>query len=52
MLALVVRVTGYKTLGKKQTTNINNHLSIKELLAEGFAVENFTLSDSGLFHYG
>ncbi|MCX7176810.1 MAG: GIY-YIG nuclease family protein [Proteobacteria bacterium] len=50
--ALAVRMTGYKTPGKTQTTNVNNHRRIKDLLSEGVAVEIFALPDSGLLHYG
>lgn len=50
--ALAVRMAGYKTPGRTQTTNINNHQRIKQLLAEGVAVEIFALPDSGLLHYG
>jgi len=45
-------MAGYKTPGKTQTTNINNHQRIKQLLAEGVSVEIFALPDSGLLHYG
>lgn len=50
--ALAARMAGYKTPGRTQTTNINNHQRIKQLLAEGVAVEIFALPDSGLLHYG
>lgn len=50
--ALAVRMTGYKTPGKTQTTNINNHRRIRELLGEDVAVEIFALPDTGLLHYG
>ena len=50
--ALAVRMTGYKTPGKTQITNINNHRLIKGLLSEGDAIEIFALPDSGLLHYG
>lgn len=50
--ALAVRMAGYKTPGRTQTTNINNHQRIKQLLAEGVAVEIFALPDIGLLHYG
>ncbi len=50
--ALAVRMSGYKTPGKTQTTNINNHRRIKELLSLGVAVEILALPDSGLLHYG
>src|SRR5437870_9631603 len=50
--ALSVRMSGYKNPGKTQTTNINNHRCIKELLSDGVAVEILALPDSGLLHYG
>jgi hypothetical protein len=50
--ALSVRMSRYKNPGKTQTTNINNHRCIKELLSDGVAVEILALPDSGLLHYG
>lgn len=50
--ALSVRMAGYKTPGRTQTTNTKNHQRIKQLLAEGVAVDIFALSDSGLLRYG
>ena len=50
--ALAIRMSGYKTPGKTQTTNINNHRRIKELLSLGVAVEILALPDNGLLHYG
>jgi hypothetical protein len=50
--ALWVRMSGYRTPGKTQTTNINNHRHIKESLSRGAAVEILALPDSGLLHYG
>jgi hypothetical protein len=50
--ALSIRMSGYKTPGKTQTTNINNHRRIKEVLSLGVAVEILALPDSGLLHYG
>lgn len=41
--ALAIRMSGYKTPGKTQTTNINNHRRIKELLSLGVAVEILAL---------
>lgn len=49
---LAARMAGYKRPGKTQTTNINNHRRIRELLAGGVAVEIFALPDNGLLHYG
>lgn len=49
---LAARMAGYKTPGRTQTTNINNHKRIRELLSEDVAVEIFALPDSGLLHYG
>lgn len=50
--SLSERMAGYKTPGKTQTTNINNHRRISELLAEDVAVDIFALPDNGLLHYG
>lgn len=50
--SLAIRMSGYRTPGKTQTTNINNHRYIKELLSLGVAVEILALPDSGLLHYG
>jgi hypothetical protein len=50
--ALAIRMSGYKTPGKTQTTNINNHRRIKELLSLCVAVEILALPDNGLLHYG
>ena len=50
--ALAIRMSGYKTPEKTQTTNINNHRRIKEFLSDDVAVEILTLPDSGLLHYG
>lgn len=49
---LSARMSGYRTPGRTQTTNIRNHQRIRELLAQGVAVEIFALPDSGLLHYG
>ncbi|SDX22504.1 GIY-YIG nuclease family protein [Nitrosomonas communis] len=49
---LAARMAGYKTPGKTQTTNINNHRRIRELLAKDVAVEILALPDSGFLHYG
>lgn len=49
---LAERMAGYRTPGKTQTTNINNHRRIKKLLAEGVVVEIFALPDNGLLHFG
>ncbi len=49
---LSVRMAGYKNPGLTQTTNINNHKRIRELLSSGVAVEILALPDSGLLHYG
>jgi hypothetical protein len=45
-------MAGYKTPGGTQTTNRKNHWKIKQLLAEGVAVQIYALPDSGLLHYG
>src|SRR5690349_13211452 len=49
---LATRMSGYKTPGKTQTTNINNNQRILEVLARGAAVEILALPDHGLLHYG
>ncbi len=49
---LATRMSGYKTPGKTQTTNINNHQRIVELLTRGSAIEILALPDNGLLHYG
>lgn len=49
---LATRMSGYKTPGKTQTTNINNNQRILEVLARGAAVEILALPDNGLLHYG
>src|SRR5437870_9483915 len=48
---LSARMSGYKNPGKTQTTNINNHRRIKELLSDGVAVEILALPD-WLVRYG
>ena len=49
---LAVRLAGYRTPGKSQTTNMNNHRRIKKLLAAGVSVEIFALPDNGHLRYG
>ena len=49
---LKMRMSGYKNPGATQTTNINNHRRICELLYAGVAIEILALPDSGLLHYG
>ena len=49
---LATRMSGYKTPGKTQTTNINNNRRILEVLARGAAIEILALPDNGLLHYG
>ena len=49
---LVKRMSGYRTPGKTQTTNIGNHRRIVELIRSGSAIEILALPDSGLMHYG
>lgn len=46
------RMAGYRSPGPKSTTNIRNNRQIRDLLANGVAVEIFVLPDSGLMHYG
>ena len=49
---LATRMSGYKTPGKTQTTNINNNQRIIEVLTGGSAIEILALPDNGLLHYG
>ena len=49
---LATRMSGYKTPGKTQTTNINNNRRLLDMLASGSAVEILALPDNGLLHYG
>lgn len=49
---LATRMSGYKTPGKTQTTNINNNQRIIELLTLGSTIEILALPDNGLLHYG
>jgi hypothetical protein len=46
------RMAGYKSPGPDSRTNIRNNRNIRELLAQGVAVEVYALPDSGLMHYG
>ncbi|MBP6529574.1 MAG: GIY-YIG nuclease family protein [Burkholderiales bacterium] len=50
--SLSKRMAGYRTPGKTQTTNINNHRRIIELIKTGSAIEILALPDNGLMHYG
>lgn len=49
---LAKRMSGYRKPGRTQTTNINNHRRIVELINNGSAIEILALPDSGLMHYG
>lgn len=49
---LRTRLAGYKTPGKTQITNLNNHRRIQAVLAEGAAVEILALPDNGHLRYG
>lgn len=49
---LATRMSGYKSPGKTQTTNIINHQRIFEVLTRGSAIEILALPDNGLLHYG
>ena len=49
---LATRMSGYKNPAKTQTTNVNNHRRIVEVLARGAAIEILALPDNGLLHYG
>jgi hypothetical protein len=46
------RMAGYRSPGPTSTTNIRNNRNIRNLLAQGAAVEVYALPDSGLMHYG
>ncbi len=50
--SLSQRMSGYKTPGPTQTTNIGNHRRIRQLLFKGIFVEIYALPDNGLLHYG
>ncbi|MHB1752171.1 MAG: GIY-YIG nuclease family protein [Acidiferrobacter sp.] len=50
--SLATRMSGYRTPGKTQTTNINNNRRILDVLARGADIEIFALPDNGLLHYG
>ena len=49
---LRTRMTGYKTPGPTQSTNIKNNGNIREASAQGKRVEISVLPDNGLLHYG
>ena len=49
---LTMRMSGYKNPGRTQTTNINNHRQIHELLSRDVAIQILALPDNGLLHYG
>ncbi len=49
---LAVRMSGYRTPTRTQTTNVNNNRRILDLLARGAAIEILALPDNGLLHYG
>lgn len=46
------RMTGYKTPGPTQSTNINNHNRISACLNQAKTVEIFVLPDNGLLRNG
>lgn len=46
------RMAGYRSPGPQSTTNSRNNRNIRDLLAQGVAVEVYALPDSGLMHYG
>lgn len=50
--SLTQRMSGYRTPGPTQSTNIRNHRRIRELLTKGIYVEIYALPDNGLLHYG
>lgn len=45
------RMSGYRTPGPTQSTNIKNNGKIREALASGKEVEIFVLPDNGLLKY-
>ena len=50
--SLSQRMSGYKSPGPTQSTNVGNHRRIRELLSKGTFVEIYALPDNGLLHYG
>ncbi|MFA5939705.1 MAG: GIY-YIG nuclease family protein [Sinimarinibacterium sp.] len=50
--SLSARMSGYRNPARTQTTNIKNNKRIRDLLAEGAAVDILALPDNGLLHYG
>lgn len=50
--SLEKRMASYRRPGATQSTNIRNNFKIRELLAEGCAVEVLALPDNGLMHFG
>ncbi len=46
------RMTGYRSPGPTQPTNIKNNGNVKDSLAQGKRVEIYALPDNGLLHYG
>lgn len=49
---LATRMSGYRTPGKTQATNINNNRRLLDVLTRGAAIEILALPDNGLLHYG
>ena len=49
---LASRMSGYRSPGATQSTNISNNARILEVLREGGAVDIFALPDDDLLHYG
>ena len=49
---LSTRLTGYRSPGRTQTTNLRNNASIRAALEGDGAVDIFALPDDGLLHYG
>lgn len=49
---LAVRMSGYRSPGRTQTTNIRNNGNIRDVLARGGAVDIYALPDNRLLHYG
>lgn len=46
------RMAGYRTPHKSQSTNVNGHKRIRDLLLQGIAVQILALPDNGLLHFG
>jgi hypothetical protein len=47
---LRARMTGYRTPGATQSTNIRNNHNIRQALEQGKRIEIYVLPDNGLLH--